>query len=234
MSSDLQPSSAVRAAPAASLILLRDWEGLEVLVGRRTLTTRAFPGATVFPGGRLEAEDRQWPGADGLLAAARYTALRETFEETGLLITASGEPLRPDTDLLAARADIEAGAVTFSEWVARRDVVLGPNRLTPFAHWVTPALAPYRFDTLFFLVEVSKAEGDAPLIWAEFEQLGWARPQELLDSTEARLMTPTRHCLEVVAASPTPAHAIEAAQARGMIDGHSVREMRRATETRSS
>ena len=232
MSSALQPPSSVRPAPAASLILLRRGEGLEVLVGRRTLTTRAFPGATVFPGGRLEAEDRQWPDADDLVVASRYAALRETFEETGLLVTASGEPLRLDADLLAARMDIEAGALPFGEWIARRNVVLGLNRLTPFAHWVTPALAPHRFDTLFFLVEVSEAEGEAPLIWSEFEQLGWTRPQALLDSTEVRLMTPTRHCLEVVASSPTPADAIEAARARGMIDGHSVREMRRPVETR--
>ena len=229
---DLPPSAAVHPSPASSLILLRGGGALEVLVGRRTLTTRAFPGATVFPGGRLEAEDRSWPGARDALSTAKYAAIRETFEETGLLVTTSGEPPALEGDLHSARADIEAGAMRFADWVARLTFVLGLDRLTPFAHWVTPASAPYRFDTLFFLVEASEAEAGSPLIWAEFEQLGWAAPQALLDSAQTRLVTPTRHCLEVLAASATPKQAIEAAKARGLIDGFSVRAARRADGAR--
>jgi 8-oxo-dGTP pyrophosphatase MutT (NUDIX family) len=83
----------VRPRDAASLILLREGKsGLEVLIGRRGKGARFMPGRYVFPGGRVTPEDaRAWAGerADpapaGLLALKR-AALRETFEETGLVL----------------------------------------------------------------------------------------------------------------------------------------------------
>src|SRR5579875_2888191 len=103
--------------PAASLVLIRDGEGgVEVLVGRRPDTLRAFPGATVFPGGKLEAVDRAWPGAaDDLLLASAYAALRETFEETGLLIEADGAGAPAGVDVEEARAALAAGRTDFPE-----------------------------------------------------------------------------------------------------------------------
>ncbi len=88
----MSATSPAHPVPAASLILLRQGVELEVLVGRRAADARTFPGATAFPGGKLEAQDAEWPGAaDDPLAIAGYAALRETFEETGLLVAAGGE-----------------------------------------------------------------------------------------------------------------------------------------------
>ena len=154
-------------------------------------------------------------------------ALRETFDQTGLLIDAAGEGPPPDADIGAERRRVEDGEVGFVELLQRWDRRLDPERLTPFAHWITPDYAPYRFDTLFFLVAASLHEAQASLICAEFEQLNWMQPATLLDRQDRRLMTPTRHCLEILETSPTATDAVQAARARGLIKGDPAREPRR-------
>ena len=222
------PQHRATPAPAASLIILRQaqTQGLEVLVGLRAMQTRAFPGATVFPGGKLEDEDRAWPDADDALTAGKYAALRETFEETGLLITPDGDAPRADAAPGQARTQLESGLPRFADVLQSHGSAAALSRLTPFAHWITPDLAPYRFDTLFFIVEASPAEAEASLICAEFDTLRWARPAELLSTKATRLMTPTRHCLELLAGSETPSHAVHAARTRGVVDGYAVRTAR--------
>ena len=226
MSAALPPPTPV---PAASLILLRDGaDSVEVLVGHRSLSTRAFPGAIVFPGGKLEAQDAAWPGASGdPLKAALYGALREAFEETGLLIEAAGEGPPAEADLGLERRRVEGGEIAFADLLQRWERVLDPERLIPFAHWITPERAPYRFDTLFFLVAASAYEAQAPLICEEFAQLNWMRPEVLLAQEGRRLMTPTRHCLELLRAAPAAADAVEAARVRGLVEGDEVRGARR-------
>ena len=217
-------SSPVAPLPAASLILLRQADGLEVLVGRRSLSARAFPGATAFPGGKLEAQDAAWPGARGHpLHVHAYAALRETFEETGLLLAAGGEGPPPGADVAAARHAVESGAVSFVAQLAAWDRRLDLGRLVPFARWITPAAAPYRFDTVFFVVEASPDEAQASLICAEFETLRWTRPDQLLDDDGLRLMTPTRHGLQALSGAVSAMAAVAEARARGMIDGEAVR-----------
>ncbi len=210
--------------PAASLILLRQGKRLEVLVGRRALDARAFPGATVFPGGKLELQDGVADDAPpDRWRVAAHAALRETFEETGLLICEGGEGSPPGADVASARHAVESGAVSFAELLGRWERRLDLKRLTPFAHWITPEEAPYRFDTLFLLAAVTPDEAAAALMGAEFEQLEWAEPGRLLADAARRLVTPTRHCLTVLSASETVGHAIDAARARGVIDGYAAR-----------
>jgi 8-oxo-dGTP pyrophosphatase MutT (NUDIX family) len=207
--------------PAASLILLRQGEELEVLVGRRTVDAPAFPGATVFPGGKIEPQDAP-PGA-GVIEAASRAAIREAFEETGLLITDDGLCPLPRGDLQAGRAAVEAGRAVFMDLLAEWNLRAGLSRLTPFAHWITPEHAPYRFDTYFFVAQASRLEGGAPLICAEFEEVRWVAPRSLLRDEAARLIRPTRRSLEMLCESATAEAAVEAAQARGLVEGEAVR-----------
>src|SRR5271167_4130210 len=96
-------NSVVRPRDAASLILLRGADTtLEVLVGRRPLTARFMPGVYVFPGGAIDPPDRRpWiveTATESLapkLARAARAALRETWEEVGVLVGRPAEPL-PD------------------------------------------------------------------------------------------------------------------------------------------
>ena len=219
-----RPASVV-PLPAASLIIVRQGgQGMEVLVGRRGGGARAFPGATVFPGGKLEAHDTERLHAGAAADhVARYAALRETFEETGLLISDAGDGPPRGVDIGAAREAVEAGTLRFADLLGQWKIRPGTGRLTTFAHWVTPQNAPYRFDTAFFLLAASAYEAEAPLICAEFDDLRWALPSLLLREDGRRLMTPTRHCLQVLSESKTPVEAVAAAQAHGPIEGHAAR-----------
>src|SRR5258708_3357691 len=105
------PRSRVRPRHAASLILLREGpSGLTVLMGRRGLSARFMPGFYVCPGGRVAEDDRDpWAGeavaAEGnAFRRLARAALRETFEETGILV---GVPAPPQATL-APRFPIEA------------------------------------------------------------------------------------------------------------------------------
>lgn len=149
-----------RPIDAAGLVLLRrgDDGTPSVLLGRRHRDLRFMPGAYVFPGGRIEAGDRRPsgfdeelpappPGLDGKtrreIATFARAALRETFEETGLLLGPAGA---------AAPAPSEDG---LGVWRAYRRAGLAPafRRLRPVARAVTPACSPRRYDTRFFLAE---------------------------------------------------------------------------------
>lgn len=207
----------VPPVPAASLVLLRQRDGLEVLVGRRSDRAPAFPGATVFPGGKLDPQDARWPGARDAVSTAAYAALRETFEETGVFVAADGQGPPPGVDVAEARRSVEAGEVSFADLSQDWGRPVGVERLTPFAHWVTPEGPPYRFDTLFFLAEASACEAEAELYWAEFEQLSWRGLDALLSSGAERLMPPTRLSLEPLREVRSPAEALEAARRRGLI-----------------
>jgi len=125
-------------------------------------------GALVFPGGKVDPSDgdaRLRPhceGLDGLdpdSASVQIAAIRETFEESGVLLARP----RGDANLVSAErlAAIESrhrdalcdGRIQLCEMVEEEDLVLAGDLLVPFAHWVTPAnLMPKRFDTHFYLV----------------------------------------------------------------------------------
>ena len=172
------------ARPAATVMVLRDGAaGIEVLMGRRP-AKQAFGGAWVFPGGSVDAEDRDGSltGISGSDAEWRAAALREVAEEVGIFITDlevfSTEPLVGHAIYQHVRA---AGA----NWL--------PDRLAYLSNWVTPEGLPKRFDTRFYLVTVEPDTALGP-ISSELEVVEWLRPQDALDQHERRdieLIMPT-------------------------------------------
>jgi|JI9StandDraft_2_1071091.scaffolds.fasta_scaffold15120_3 8-oxo-dGTP pyrophosphatase MutT (NUDIX family) len=158
-------------APSATVMVLRDSpRGPEVLMMRRHGNSAVLGGAHVFPGGKLDPQDQAVPialldqapqrlraalgepGLDDPMAAGLYlAALRETFEECGLLLAdgADGEALR------RAEARIRAGE-PFAPTLAALGLPLRTARLVPWSRWITPRVASVtrsRFDTRFFLAE---------------------------------------------------------------------------------
>lgn len=142
-------------APAATVVLLRPGRaGPEVLLTQRPATMAFAADMHVFPGGRIDPGD-----ADPRLAArtpagddrARVAALRELFEEAGVLL-ADG---RPDADgVAAARAALLAGRATIADVADDLELRLRPDLLAPVGHWMTPPTMPRRFDTRFFAAEL--------------------------------------------------------------------------------
>jgi 8-oxo-dGTP pyrophosphatase MutT (NUDIX family) len=218
----------VRVVPsaAATVVLLRDGrDGLEAYLQLRPLGMGFAGGLWVFPGGRVDAGDRD-PGVDarwagppaaawgerlGLpVAEARghvVAACRETLEEAGLLLAS---PAPPAGELAAARRELLAGSVGFGELLARLGVWLDTGRLRYWAWWVTPEIEPRRYDTRFF---VAGLPDDAVVTahLAEVERERWLPPGEAAADQDLPMLPPTRYTLRDLAEHGT----VEAALAAG-------------------
>ena len=185
--SSLEP---VPARDAAVLIVTRNGPaGIEAYMLRRNAGSRAFPDAYVFPGGAVDDGDRG-PIARGQLVGAwrpaehefAYAAIRETFEECGLLYADAAVP--PDR-LRADRAELLARTRTFAEIVDALGVRLDARALHYFARRVAPPGAPIRFDARFFVAELpleQLPEADE----AETSGGRWVRPAEMVAAAEAK------------------------------------------------
>jgi 8-oxo-dGTP pyrophosphatase MutT (NUDIX family) len=174
--------------PAATVIVARQARsGIEVLVERRADGSRFAPGFVVFPGGLLE------PGDDALALgwfgdvteSIRACALRELYEETGLLLTASG--------LLRTRSRGPAHEIGFEP--------PEPSALVKVARWVAPEFLAVRYDAWFFALEAPAGVEPSP-DGTEIERAWWASPDEVLAAStrgDAPLMWPTLVTLEELA-----------------------------------
>jgi 8-oxo-dGTP pyrophosphatase MutT (NUDIX family) len=154
-------------SPSATIILARQHEaGIEVYLLRRSAASKFMPGTYVFPGGNLEAEDMDaafWQNhvdlsveqlaeaLDGEVARMlpfAVAAIRETWEEAGLLLAASAGGGR-DAKIIANRG------ISFARVIQAGGLSLSVSELGRWHHWITPELMPRRFDTFFFLAPVA-------------------------------------------------------------------------------
>ncbi|HTU13119.1 MAG TPA: NUDIX hydrolase [Allosphingosinicella sp.] len=188
--------------PAATLVLMRERAGgwPELLVTERTGRMAFAAGALVFPGGRIDPEDREAARAFAQPdAAARIAAIRETVEETGLApgLTPAPGPAAAE----ALRAGLFAGR-PFAQLLAEAGLGFDLDALTPFARWCPNFRETRRFDTLFFLAE-APADAPAPVVAeAEAVRAFWAGAAEILaevDAGRAHVIFPTRRNLERLA-----------------------------------
>ena len=165
--------------PASTVVLMRDASaGPEVLVVARG-TCGAVPGMFAFPGGVVESADG--PMTDEAGSGYRMAACRETFEETGLLLTRDAPP---GMDLLRrARQDLLACRMGFDAVLASLGVRPALSELTYFARWITPLALPKRFDTRFFLMCAPAAEAEPDGI--EIVDVRWTTPAAALAGANA-------------------------------------------------
>ncbi len=163
----------VRPRDAASLILLRgEGHNLELLAGRRPGHVKFMPGVWVFPGGALDPEDRKpWRvetdghGLPPRLVRCARAALRETWEETGILV---GRGIPADRSL----ADGAPGLSAVETAYANAGVAAALDVLAYVGRAITPTPVFRRFNTRFFLADGSAVFGD-PVSTDELEDVGW-------------------------------------------------------------
>lgn len=226
-------NAAATPAIAATLVLIRDGsEGLEVLLVVRHHEIDFARGAAVFPGGKVCASDNhpqlaQRCGSSASLDESqrvlRVAAVRETFEECGLLLARSGGMLL-DAEQLAAvhgrwRERIATQDGAFVEMIRQEALELALEELSPFAHWVTPEFSPKRFDTHFFIAaappgQASRHDGK------EAVDSFWIRPADaLLDCASRRrtIIFPTLANLALLGQSQDVASALAAARGRNVM-----------------
>ncbi len=214
---------------AATVLLLRDRPaGPEAYLLRRVQAMSFAGGMHVFPGGSVDPADAQaeigwagppveqwatWLSCDVPLARALVcAAVRETFEESGVLLAGShAEDVLADVssdEWEAERAALEAREHSLSELLARRGLVLRADLLRPLAHWITPEAEPKRFDTRFFLAELPAGQVCREA-GTEADSRVWVRPRDAI-AEQLEMLPPTRSALASVVDAPDVATALAA------------------------
>lgn len=178
-------------------------DAFRVLLLRRPESSRFAAGAYVFSGGCLDPADedprvleRLGPAVSGDEPRFLAAAIREQFEETGVLLAAN-PPSR--AELRAARRRLTRGEVTFPELVERLDLDFGELPVAYFARWITPARLARRYDARFFL---ARHPGGEPEPGEEHTGAVWLTPRVALERyAQGRLpmLFPTRKVLERLA-----------------------------------
>ena len=221
------PSAAPERPPrsAATIVVVRDGaSGLEVLLSRRADGTDYTSGAWVFPGGIVDARDREAHdaavGIDDAQASARLgldgggldffvAAIRECFEESGLLFGRdAGAGATAALDGAAAarlapwRGALHSRQQGIAEMCAREQICLDAGALVYLSHWLTPLGRAKRYDTRFFIA-AAPASQTALFDGTEMVEQLWIAPAEALARSKTlKLLTPTQKTLEVISRFP--------------------------------
>jgi 8-oxo-dGTP pyrophosphatase MutT (NUDIX family) len=228
-------SAAAELRQAATVLVLRDGTpGLEVYLLRRTKGMPFAGGMTAYPGGGVDPRDGDtevvwagpspadwgaWLGCDERVARELVcAAVRETFEETGVLLAgpAGSDSVIPDVtgdDWEHRRQALLNRELSLAELLAARGLALRSDLLRPFAHWVTPEGGARRFDTKFFAAALPVGQ-EARNISGEADEASWLTPSaalaELAGGTRP-MLPPTVHTLGQLASYPDVAAVLAGA-----------------------
>ncbi len=221
---------------AATIVLLRDAvSGLEAYLLRRVETMAFAARMHVFPGGRVDPADAAahtgWYGphpeewaqilsADaGLSRGLVCAAVRETFEESGVLLAGAG----PDQVADVAGPEWEADRLaligreeSLSGLLTRRGLALRADLLRPWAHWITPELEPRRYDTRFFVAALPPGQLTRD-VGGEADATMWLTPAaavKLHEQGELDMLPPTIITLQELAEYATTSEVLSAAAGR--------------------
>jgi 8-oxo-dGTP pyrophosphatase MutT (NUDIX family) len=221
----------VQPRPASTMLLLRQKPSeFEIFMMVRHDQIDFASGALVFPGGSVDASDKDVLGKPELFAAGgisdpvllglRVAAIRETFEESGILLA---RPFGSNELVSAERASqVEAahrgalceGKIKFADILAEARLVLALDLLVPYAHWITPAGLPKRFDTHFFLA-LAPADQVGAHDGKESVDSVWVSPRSALEGATTgrfKLLFPTTRNLIKLGKQASAAQAIASAR----------------------
>ncbi|MDQ3537617.1 MAG: NUDIX domain-containing protein [Actinomycetota bacterium] len=230
--------------PSATVLLLRSGDApVEILLLRRSGSSRFAADAWVFPGGVVDDSDRRlpsdlWDGIDPTALTERFradeatvlgfhvTAVRETFEEAGVLLARGAQAdsggwwlAEGDLGRRRLRAELAAGSLDLARWLTERRIVLDLGCLTYHSRWVTPVAQPRRYDTCFFVARAPDGQVAAH-DRAETTGQRWLSAAAALDEHQAgrlRLMHPTVRTLQALTLHDSPDAVITAAAAQAQV-----------------
>jgi 8-oxo-dGTP pyrophosphatase MutT (NUDIX family) len=219
-------------------VLLRDGaDGIEAYLLRRQRTMAFAAGMYVFPGGSVDPRDEALPDAlwtgpdpsswarlltadDRLAKALVCAAVRETFEESGVLLAGpDADAVVDDTtgaDWEADRQALVDRTLSLSAMLERRGLVLRADLLRPWAHWITPEVEPRRFDTRFFVAALPVGQRTRD-VGGEADRVTWERPDDALAASQRGdylMLPPTAFTLSEIATYPAVADVLTAGDAR--------------------
>jgi|tagenome__1003787_1003787.scaffolds.fasta_scaffold20954302_2 8-oxo-dGTP pyrophosphatase MutT (NUDIX family) len=222
---------------AATVILLRDSDrGPAVYYLRRQVSMEFAAGMCVYPGGGVDPRDFDqeiaWEGPPPAKWAARLgcdeevaralvcAAVRETFEESGVLLAGPHEDeVVADTtgaDWEADRAALESRELAMTEFLTRRGLVLRTDLLGVWAAWTTPVFEPKRFRTWFFVALLPEGQRTRD-VSSESSEVTWLPVRDavaMADRGEMLMMPPTYLTSLEVGGHDTAAEVMAEARAR--------------------
>ena len=190
---------------AATVILLREREReVEVFMAKRHVNNKFLGEHYVFPGGGIDAQDltkksrERISGLDKNLlknhagicedpSCLWIIAIRELFEETGVLIAIeeSGSLITMNDDNIKRfrryQENLQKKRVVMTDILAKENLFYAANNLKYFGRLITPALSPIRFDTHFFLCKLPLKQ-NINLCSTELLEGFWGSPKQLLES----------------------------------------------------
>lgn len=220
----------VEVRPAATILLLRDAPSFEVLMVERHHQIDFASGALVFPGGKWHDGDHDPAWADHLIGggsdmdsdqrALRIAAIREVFEEAGVLLARrDGRMVSGEAAPMDVRQAVDRGELPFLSVVRDLGAKLDLDSLTVFSRWITPVMMPKRFDTWFYM---AKAPEDqlAACDGHETVDATWIEPREALrkaETGERKIIFPTRMNVQLLAEAASAEDAIARARARPLV-----------------
>jgi 8-oxo-dGTP pyrophosphatase MutT (NUDIX family) len=239
---------AVTPVNAATVILLRPAaehknQAFEVLMAQRNSKSAFVPSAYVFPGGRVDKSDyardmeifynsrdllKVLAALDGvsnpeIAFGIPVAAIRETFEEVGLLMARQkdGAPLSLDNSdliqrLCSYREMVRSGKMQFAQLLKREELILAVEQLHYFSHWITPELSPLRYDTRFFVAAVP-ANQQALHDGDEMTGHVWITPEQALERYREKkfhMVVPTIVTLEELTRYATIGKVIESTRGK--------------------
>ncbi len=224
------PDEAVPIRPAATILLVRDEPEFQVLMVKRHHQIDFASGALVFPGGKTHQGDHDpawaihaagWEAAPADERALRVAAIREVYEEAGVLLArnAAGGIFHGDERLGPAREAVAKDERAFIDLVAELGVRVDLTALTAFARWITPAMMHKRFDTWFYLARANSEQLAVCDGW-ETVDAEWIAPGEairLAAAGERTVIFPTRMNLQLLAEAESAADAIARANDRTLV-----------------
>jgi len=223
-----KPTVAIR--PASTILLVRDDPSFEVLMVKRHHQIDFASGALVLPGGKTHEGDHDPAWADWCVAweaveadqrPLRICAIREAYEETGIILGRyeNGELFHGDDWAASVRGEVDRGELPFMDVVRRLGLRLDLSILTVFARWITPDMMPKRFDTWFY-VATATDEQLASCDGRETVDAEWIPPLEALrlaQSGERTIIFPTRMNLQLLGEASSAADATARAAGRTLV-----------------
>jgi 8-oxo-dGTP pyrophosphatase MutT (NUDIX family) len=234
---------------AATVMLLRDeppspgtggtaGRGFAVHMLRRRTSMPFAAGAYAYPGGGVDPRDHDrtvgwagpslawWAGRLGVDEATAQAvvcaAVRETYEESGVLLAGPGPDALVDDitgpDWAADRAALTAHELSFAQFLARRGLLLRSDLLAPWARWITPEFEARRYDTWFFAAALPAGQRTAHSS-NEADRTVWVTPADAAaryDTGELTMLPPTIATLRQLSACSSVGEVLAAGAERDM------------------
>jgi 8-oxo-dGTP pyrophosphatase MutT (NUDIX family) len=224
------PDQPVPIRPAATIMLVRDEPEFQVLMVKRHHQIDFASGALVFPGGKTHQGDHDpawadhaagWEAAPPEERALRIAAIREVYEEAGVLLARdkAGAVFHGDERMGPAREAVAKDERSFIGLVAELGVRIDLTALTVFARWITPAMMHKRFDTWFYLAKANSEQLAVCDGW-ETVDAEWIAPGEairLAAAGERTVIFPTRMNLQLLAEAKSADDAVARANDRTLV-----------------